>query len=121
MPRDPIFYTYVGIKNSVVALDDRTGTEVWRAQLRGSDFVTVLWDGEALIVANSGEVWRLDPQSGAVIWHNGLKGFGRGVVSLASNRRATSASDTDAAAAKRRRDQAASAAAVSAGAVAAAT
>jgi outer membrane protein assembly factor BamB len=119
MPRDPIFFTYVGIKNSVVALDDRTGTEVWRTQLRGSDFVSVLWDGEALIVANSGEVWRLDPQSGAVIWHNGLKGFGRGVVSLASNRRATSTSDIDTMAAKRRRDQASSAAAVSATTVAA--
>ena len=119
MPRDPVYFTYVGIKNSVVALDDRTGTEVWRAQLRGSDFVTVLWDGEALIVANSGEVWRLDPQTGAVIWHNALKGFGRGVVSLASNRRATSTSDIDAMAAKRRRDQAAAAVAVSAGAVAA--
>lgn len=119
MPRDPVFFTYVGIKNSVVALDDRTGAEVWRAQLRGSDFVTVLWDGEALIVANSGEVWRLDPRTGAVIWHNGLKGFGRGVVSLASNRRATSTSDIDPMAAKRRRDQAASAAAVSATTVAA--
>jgi outer membrane protein assembly factor BamB len=119
MPRDPNFFTYVGIKNSVVALDARTGAEVWRAQLRGSDFVTVLWDGEALIVANSGEVWRLDPESGAMIWHNGLKGFGRGVVSLASNRRATSTSDIDAMAAKRRRDQAAAAVAVSAGAVAA--
>src|SRR5829696_2546788 len=119
MPRDSIFFTYVGIKNSVVALDDRTGVEVWRRQLRGSDFVTVLWDGEALIVANSGEVWRLDPQSGVVIWHNGLKGFGRGVVSLASNRRATSSSDIDAMAAKRRRDQAAAAAGVTATAVAA--
>jgi len=112
MPRDPIVFTYVGIKNSVVALDDRTGAEVWRAHLRGSDFVTILWDGEALIVANSGEVWRLDPQSGAVIWHNGLKGFGRGVVSLASGRRAANTSDIDAAAAKRRRDQQASTAAV---------
>lgn len=119
MPRDPIFFAYVGIKNSVVALNDRTGAEVWRAQLRGSDFVTVLWDGEALIVANSGEVWRLDPRTGAVIWHNGLKGFGRGVVSLASNRRAASTSDIDAVAAKRRRDQASSAAAVSATTVAA--
>ena len=119
MPRDPIFFTYVGIKNSVVALDDRTGVEVWRTHLRGSDFVTVLWDGEALIVANSGEVWRLDPQSGAVIWHNGLKGFGRGVVSLASNRRATSSSDVDAMAAKRRRDQQSSTAAATATTVAA--
>ena len=119
MPRDPIFFTYVGIKSSVVALDDRTGVEVWRTQLRGSDFVTVLWDGAALTVANSGEVWRLDPQSGAVIWHNALTGFGRGVVSLASNRRATSSSDIDAMAAKRRRDQQSSTAAATATTVAA--
>jgi hypothetical protein len=121
MPRDPIFFLYVGIKNSVVALDDRTGTEVWRTQLRGSDFVTVLWDGEALFAANSGEVWRLDPANGAVIWHNGLKGFGRGVVSLASNRRPMSSTDTDAATAKRRRDQAAAAAGATAVTVAAAS
>ncbi len=114
MPRDPQVLIYVGIKNSVVALDDRTGAEIWRAHLRGSDFVTLLWDGEALLAGNSGEVWRLDPQTGAVVWHNGLKGMGRGVISLASGRRATSASDTDSAAAKRRRDQAAA----SAGAVA---
>jgi outer membrane protein assembly factor BamB len=111
MPRDPQVFLYVGIKSSVVALEDRTGAEVWRTQLRGSDYVTVLWDGEALVAANSGEVWRLDPQTGAVIWHNEFKGFGRGLVSLASSRRATSASDTDSAAAKRRRDQQASTAA----------
>ena len=112
MPRDPQVFLYVGIKSSVVALEDRTGAEVWRTQLRGSDYVTVLWDGEALVAANSGEVWRLDPQTGAVIWHAELKGFGRGLVSLASSRRATSASDTDSAAAKRRRGQQASTAAV---------
>lgn len=111
MPRDPQVFLYVGIKSSVVALEDRTGAEVWRTQLRGSDYVTVLWDGEALVAANSGEVWRLDPQTGAVIWHAELKGFGRGLVSLASSRRAISASDTDSAAAKRRRDQQAATAA----------
>jgi outer membrane protein assembly factor BamB len=111
MPRDSQVFLYVGIKNSVVALDDRTGAEVWRTQLRGSDYVTVLWDGEALVAANSGEVWRLDPLTGAVLWRNELKGFGRGLVSLASSRRPASVSDTDSAAAKRRRDQQASTAA----------
>ena len=105
MPRDPQVLIYVGIKSSVVALEDRTGTEVWRTKLRGQDYVTVLWDGEALIAANSGEIWRLDPLSGAVIWQNELKGFGRGLVSLASSRRATSSSDSDSAASKKKRDQ----------------
>ena len=85
MPRDPQTLVFIGIKNSVVALDARTGAEVWRVALRGSDFVNVCWDGDALIAANSGEVWRVDPRSGAVLWHNPLKGFGRGLVSLATS------------------------------------
>ena len=104
MPRNPRVTVYVGIKNCVIALDEKTGAETWRAMLRGSDYVTVLWDGEALFAANSGEIWRLDPASGAVLWHNDLKGLGRGVVSLASSRRGTDATDTSQAAAKRRHD-----------------
>jgi outer membrane protein assembly factor BamB len=114
MPRDPQVLIYAGIKSSVVALEDRTGAEVWRTKLRGQDYVTVLWDGEALIAANSGEIWRLDPLSGAVIWQNELKGFGRGLVSLASSRRATSSSDSESAAAKKKRDQDAAAVAATA-------
>ena len=113
MPRDPQILIFVGIKNSVVALDDRGGAEVWRAQLRSSDHVTVLWDGEALLAANGGEVWRLDPGSGQVVWHNELKGMGRGLVSLASGRRATTTAETDLALQKRRRDAQAAAAAAS--------
>lgn len=105
MPRDLQVLIYVGIKSSVIALDDRTGAEVWRTKLRGQDYVTVLWDGEALIAANSGEIWRLDPPTGAIIWQNGLKGFGRGLVSLASSRRATTSSDTGSAAAKTKQNQ----------------
>ena len=104
MPRDPQVLIFVGIKDAVVALDDRTGAEVWRAKLHSSDYVTVLWDGEALLAANGGEVWRLAPTSGEVLWHNELKGMGRGLVSLASSRRPTTTADADLAAEKRRRD-----------------
>jgi outer membrane protein assembly factor BamB len=107
-------FVFVGIKNCVVALDARTGAEMWRAELRSSDHVTVLWDGEALLAATSGEVWRLDPERGHVLWHNELKGLGRGLVSLASSRHATSNAETDLAAQKRRRDAAAAAAAATA-------
>jgi|SRR5215216_2828208 len=109
MPRDPQESVFVGIKNCVVALDDRTGVEKWRTQLRSSDHVAVLWDGAALIAASGGEVWRLDPEAGQVIWHNELKGLGRGLAGLASSRRATLTADTDLAAQKRRRDAAAAA------------
>lgn len=107
MPRDPQVSIFVGIKNCVIALDDRTGAERWRTALRSSDYVSVLWDGEALLAACGGEVWRLDPEGGQVVWHNELKGLGRGLVSLASGRRATTTAETDLAAQKRRRDAAA--------------
>jgi outer membrane protein assembly factor BamB len=115
MPRDPQILIFIGIKNEVVALDDRTGVEVWRAKLRSSDFVNVLWDGEALFAANSGEVWRLHPQRGDVIWHNQLKGSGRGLVSMASMRSPNATSNADLAAEKRRRDAAAAGAAAASG------
>lgn len=86
MPRDPVRILYVGIKNVVVALRQHDGTELWRTKLKGSDFVTVLHDGEALFAANSGEVFRLDPESGVLLWKNPLKGLGMGLVSLATQR-----------------------------------
>ena len=111
MPRDPQILVFIGIKNSVVALDDRTGAEVWRADLRSSDYVNVHWDGEALFASNSGEIWRLDPKMGAVLWHNALKGFGRGLATIATTRRPTASSDNALASEKQRRDAAAAAAA----------
>lgn len=90
MPRDPQTLVYVGIKNVVVALDAATGAEVWRTQIRGSGYINVLWDGNALLVSSSGEVWRLDPATGTGLWHNELKGLGRGLVSLATSRHPTS-------------------------------
>jgi outer membrane protein assembly factor BamB len=109
MPRDPQMLIYVGVKNAVVALDERTGSEVWRRELKGSDFVTVMWDGEALIAANRGEVFRLDPRSGAVSWHNELKGLGRGLISLASSRGGQGTSGADVAMAKHKKTQEAAA------------
>ncbi len=104
MPRDLPTYVYIGIRKTVVALDDRTGDEVWRAVLKALEFVTVHWDGEALFAANAGEVWRLDPRTGAVIWHNTLKGLGRGLVTLASSRRPALTGSPDAAAEQRERE-----------------
>jgi hypothetical protein len=86
MPRQTQELLFVGIKNVVVALNQGDGTEVWRAKLKGGDFVTVLWDGENLFAANDGEVFRLDPASGAIVWTNPLVGLRKGVVSLASLR-----------------------------------
>jgi hypothetical protein len=38
---------FIGMAGTVVALDRATGTEVWRSELKGNDFVNVaLQDGD---------------------------------------------------------------------------
>jgi outer membrane protein assembly factor BamB len=111
MPRDPRVLIFAGIKSSIVAVDVRTGNEVWQTKLKGSDFVTVLWDGESLIAANAGELFALDPETGAVLWHNPLKGMGLGLVSLASSRAPTTGGDGSPASVKQQRNAQAAAAA----------
>ena len=68
-----------------------------------------------LLAAAGGEVFRLDPATGEGIWHNKLKGLGRGIVSLASLRAPATGSESMAAAAKRIRDEQTAAAATAAG------
>ena len=93
MPRDLRTLIFVGIKDSVVAVDARTGDEVWRAKLKSmSSFVTVLWDGEFLVASANGEVFGLDWRDGTITWHNKMKGLGLGIVSLASSRTPTATS-----------------------------
>jgi outer membrane protein assembly factor BamB len=100
---------FTGIKGSVVALDRATGKQVWVARLKSYDFVTVMVDEGKVYAACCGEVFCLDPQTGAILWHNSLKGFGTGIVSLAT---ATAQStESTLLAQKRRRDQQAAAAA----------
>jgi hypothetical protein len=113
MPRNSQELLFVGIKDVVIALRHEDGAEVWRAKLKGGDFVTVLWDGEALFAANNGEVFRLDPASGAIVWKNPMKGLRTGLVSLASFRAKAPQSTPyeTIAEQKRRRDAAAAAAA----------
>jgi outer membrane protein assembly factor BamB len=87
MPRDPRHQLFVGIKNSVVALDVRDGTELWRTKLGGYWMPNVFWDGEQLFASAKGEVFCLDPRDGAVLWNSPLKGLGTSMATFASTRR----------------------------------
>lgn len=110
MAREPRELLFVGIKDVVIALNPGDGSEAWRTKLKGGDFVTVLWDGENLFAANNGEVFRLDPASGVIVWTNPMKGLRTGVVSLASLRaEKQSHSPYETIAAQKRREAAASA------------
>jgi len=115
MPRDSQELLFVGIKDVVVALRPADGVEVWRTKLKSSNFVTLLWDGDKLFAANNGEVFRLDPVSGTIIWGNPMKGLRQGVVSLATLRPGTPSNSPYETIAEQKRREAAAAAAAAAG------
>jgi outer membrane protein assembly factor BamB len=76
-------YLFIGIKGSVLAVDRATGEEIWKATLKGGDFVNVVLDGGQLFAGSKGRLYRLDPSTGQILWENGLAGMGWGLVSIA--------------------------------------
>lgn len=75
---------YVGINDTVLALNPETGEEIWRTKLgRMAGFVTVALMNGRVYAATSGEVYCLDAATGEIIWHDELKGLGRGFVNFA--------------------------------------
>jgi outer membrane protein assembly factor BamB len=100
---------FVGIRGSVHCLNRQSGQTVWSARLKGSDYVTVLLDGELLLAATRGEVFCLQAATGKLLWHNDLPGQGLGLASIAT---ATGSSNPGPGEEERRRKAAAAAAAV---------
>jgi len=76
-------FIYLGIRGSVIALNSANGEQLWATKLTGSDFVNVVLDGSNLFAATHGEIFCLEPRSGVIRWHNPLKGYGWGLVSIA--------------------------------------
>ena len=74
----------VGIRGDVIALDRETGKQLWRAVLKGADFVNVLLDNDRVIAATKGEIYCLDAATGETVWHNELLGEGRGLATIAT-------------------------------------
>jgi hypothetical protein len=116
MARPRAGIVYVGLKASVVALDRRTGAEVWRTPLKGgvgrsTTFVTLHRDGDILFAGVGGELFALDPKNGTLLWHNPLKGFGFGIPSILGDEGANQGGLPTAAAAEHARQAAARAAA----------
>lgn len=110
---------FIGIKGSVVALNRVTGQQVWATHLKGSEFVNVSAQGDTLLASCCGEVFCLDSRTGNGVWHNPLKGFGRGLAAIATDDNPRGAIPPVLAEKLRRDEEAASAAAVSAAAVSA--
>lgn len=106
---------YLGVKGSVVAVNTATGQPVWSTALKGSEFVNVVLDGNNLFATTRGEIFCLDPQGGGIRWHNPLRGYGWGLITIAGEGIPQNAGAITAE--KRRRDeqQAAAASSSSAG------
>jgi outer membrane protein assembly factor BamB len=100
---------YIGIKGSVVALNRATGEQAWSTHLKGADFVNVVVQNGAVLASCCGEVYSLDPVTGAGLWHNPLRGFGRGLATIAAQDMSQGGA-SPALAEKRRSDEAAMAA-----------
>lgn len=75
---------FIGMRGRAFCLDRVTGQIVWSTNLKGSDFVTLLLDGELLLAATHGEVFGMQAATGKVLWHNEMPGQGFGLISLAT-------------------------------------
>ncbi len=81
---------FVGFNKYVVALDRISGEKVWQHKLTHGGYVTLMLDGDRLIVSSSGYMDCLNPLNGRLLWHNPLSRLGTGVTSIASVRGQTS-------------------------------
>lgn len=105
---------FVGCNSRIAALDRYTGELLWKWKApKGSGFVSMLLDGDRLIVSVSGYTYCLEPLFGQQVWFNPLKGFGWGTANLVSLNAAGSTATGLAAAAEAARQAAAAAAAAS--------
>lgn len=87
----------VGSNGYVVAVDLKTGTQLWMTSLPrgGFAFVSTLFYEGALYVASNGRMWSLAPDSGEVLWNMYLSGMGsHSPALLAPTARNDMASDT---------------------------
>ena len=109
---------YLGVKGSVVAIDSATGQSIWSTSLKGAEFVNVVLDGNNLFATTRGEIFCIDPQGGGIRWHNPLKGYGLGLITIAGEGIPQNAVLS---AEKRRRDQEQASAAAAASTTAAAS
>ena len=95
---------FIGIKGTVLALNRATGQQMWATRLKGSDFVNVVLQDEAVLASCCGEIFCLDPLTGIMMWHNPLKGFGTGLATIATEHKPGDG-NAPVLAEKRRRDE----------------
>ena len=74
---------FAGIRGNVVALDRGSGKQVWSTHLGGGDFVNLVFSSGDLYASTRGEIFCIEAATGTIRWHNALKGYGRGLATIA--------------------------------------
>jgi outer membrane protein assembly factor BamB len=69
---------FVGLNGYALALNRDTGEIDWSNNEIKSGYVTLLLDGDRLIVSTNGYIYCLDPLTGQILWNNPLRGYGAG-------------------------------------------
>lgn len=77
---------FVGLSGNVIALDRVDGSIVWEWRPPKVGYLTLLLDGDRLVVSSNGYLYCLDPTTGAPLWQNPLTGKGIGIACLTSVR-----------------------------------
>lgn len=78
-------HLYIGVGGHAVAIDARTGEELWRTKLKTGATVTVHPVGARVFAGANGELYCLDAASGNILWHNKLPGLGLGILTFGSS------------------------------------
>jgi len=81
---------FVGLNGYALALDRDSGEIVWSNNGMYSGYVTLLLDGDRLIVSTNGYIYCLDPLTGDTLWHNPLSGYGMGAPTHLTSQRGQS-------------------------------
>jgi outer membrane protein assembly factor BamB len=84
---------YCGTNGHALAIDEKTGKEVWRTKLRtkfvfnaaSSGNVTVILANEILMASCNGHIWGLEPKTGQILWHNDLPGLGNRFITMCTS------------------------------------
>lgn len=80
------YATFVAFNGRVFALDRRDGSILWRWKTPKGNFVTLLPDGDQLLVCSDGYLWALRAEDGTLVWSQPFNGEGTGIPFLASPR-----------------------------------
>ena len=74
---------FIGTNGTVVALELKSGKELWRTYLRSSEIVSVYHENEKVYAGANGHFYILCAKTGKILAENTMKGQGYGIISFA--------------------------------------